>query len=115
MLHTVDTLDVQSINATVVGESTIDIQCHFIHGSDALGCKVVLVSNCSNISDIHTNISKGKTSASKQLTLTDNISCYHQMFAFDIEVNNTISNLFIEGMITHTTSAVRAGIILHIN
>ena len=41
------TSDVQAVNATVVGESTIDIQCWFIHGSDALGCKVVLVSDCS--------------------------------------------------------------------
>ena len=41
---TLDSTDVQSVNATVVGESTIDIQCWFIHGSDALGCKVVLVS-----------------------------------------------------------------------
>ena len=37
--------DIQAVNATVVGESTIDIQCWFIHGSDALGCKVVLVSD----------------------------------------------------------------------
>ena len=31
------TSDVQAVSATVVGESTIDIQCLFIHGSDALG------------------------------------------------------------------------------
>ena len=37
-------LDVQSVNITVVDESAIvDIQCLFIPGSDALGCKVVLV------------------------------------------------------------------------
>ena len=46
-----DTSDVQAVNATVVGESTIDIQCWFIHGSDALGCKVVLVSDCPNAND----------------------------------------------------------------
>ena len=37
--------------------------------------------------------------AYKKLTLTDNIFCYHQVFAFDIDVNNTISNLSIEGVI----------------
>ena len=70
LFTTIDTSDVQSVNnAAVVGESTVDIHCWFIHGSDALGCKVVLVSNCS--------ISRSKMYAFKQLTLTDNISCYH--------------------------------------
>ena len=36
-------------------------------------------------------------SASGQLSLTHNISCYCRVFAFDIDVNNTISNLTIEG------------------
>ena len=44
VLVLLDSTDVQSVNATVVGESTIDIQCWFIHGSDTLGCKMVLVS-----------------------------------------------------------------------
>ena len=110
ILHPVDTSDVQSVNATVIGESTIDIECHFIHGSDALGCNAELISNCSNISVIHTNVSRSIMYASKQLTLTGNISCYHRVFAFDIEVNNTISNLSIEGMIKHIISDVHAGI-----
>ena len=82
-----------------MGESTIDIQCWFIHGSDALGCKVVLVSDCPNISDVHVNLSRSNMSASGQLDLIHNISCYLRMFAFDIDVNNTISSLTIEGTI----------------
>ena len=39
LLLNLDTSDVQAVNATVVGESTIDIQCWFIHGSDVLGCR----------------------------------------------------------------------------
>ena len=31
------TLDVQSVNAKVVDESTVEIQCWFIHGSNVLG------------------------------------------------------------------------------
>ena len=72
------TSDVQAVNATVVGESTIDIQCWFIHGSDALGCKVVLVSDCPNISDVHVNLSRSDMSASGQLTtLPAIIECLH--------------------------------------
>ena len=109
VLMYVVTSDVQAVNATVVGESTIDIQCWFIHGSDALGCKVVLVSDCPNISDVHANLSRSDISASGQLILTYNISCYHRVFAFDIEVNDTISNLTIEGMIKHLIDGVHTG------
>ena len=101
LLLNLDTSDVQAVNATVVGESTIDIQCWFIHGSDALGCKVVLVSDYPNVSDVYTNLSRSNMSASGQLSLTQNLSCYQRVFAFDIDVNNnTISNLAIEGNIT---------------
>ena len=93
------TSDVQAINATAVGESTIDIQCWFIHGSDALGCKIVLVSDCPNVDDEHTILLRSDTSASGQLTPTHNISCYHRVYAYDIDVNNTLSNLTIEGNI----------------
>ena len=82
-----------------MGESTIDIQCWFIHGSDALGCKVVPVSDCPNISAVHVNLSRSDTSASGQLCLTSSIVCYQRVFAFDIDVNNTISYLAVEGTI----------------
>ena len=82
-----------------MGESTIDIQCWFIHGSDAVGCKVVLVSDCPNISDVHVNLSISDMLASGQLGLIHNISCYLRMFVFDIDVNNTINSLSIEGSI----------------
>ena len=93
------TSDVQAISATAVGESTIDIQCWFIHGSDALGCKIVLVSDCPSVDDEYTILSRSDMSASGQLTLTHNISCYHRVYAYGIDVNNTLSNLTIEGNI----------------
>ena len=93
------TSDVQAVSATVVGESTIDIQCWFIHGSDALGCKVVLVSDYPYINNVQVHLSRNNTSASGQLSLTHNISCYQRVFAFDIDVNNTTSNLAVEGNI----------------
>ena len=86
-------------------ESTIDIQFWFIHGSDALGCKVVLVSDYSNINNTQVHLSKNDTSASGQLSLTHNISCYQRVFAFDIDVSNTISNLAIEGNIAAKATA----------
>ena len=84
-----DSTDVQSINATVVGGSTIDIQCLFIHGSDAPGCKVVLVSEYKD--EVVIIIERNITSASGTF---HQVSCYSRVLAFDI---NTISNFFIEG------------------
>ena len=59
-----------------------------------------------NISDVHANLSRSAISASGQLSLTHNISCYHRVFAFDIDVNNTISTLTIEGIIKPTEGGV---------
>ena len=99
------TSDVQAISATAVGESTIDIQCWFIHGSDALGCKIVLVSDCPTVDDEHAILLRSDMSASKQLSLTHNVLCYCRVFAFDIDVNNTLSNLTIEGTVKTVTVA----------
>ena len=44
-----------------------------------------------------------------QLTITHNIYCYHRVFAFDIDVNNTVSNLTIEGMIKPMEGGVHIG------
>ena len=98
------TSDVQAVTATVVGESTVDIQCLFIKGSDALGCKVVFVSECTGV-DYHqyTNLSRVNTTASGQLRL--NLSyknpCHHRVFAYDIEIDNTTSSLPIDGIINN--------------
>ena len=96
------TSDVQAISATAVGESTIDIQCWFIHGSDALGCKIVLIIDYPSVNNERAIFLRSNTSASGQLNLTHKVSCYHQVFALDIEVNNAISNLSIEGNLNST-------------
>ena len=89
-------------------ESTIDIQCSFIYGSDALGCKVVLISHCQNVRDVQANLSRSDVLASGRLVLAHIISCYHKVFAFDIDINNTISNLSVEleGEINQMTCGV---------
>ena len=50
-------------------------------------------------------------SAIGRLTLTY-IFCYHRVFAFDIDVNNTISNLTVEGVIQPMAGDVYAGNIM---
>ena len=98
------TSDVQAVTATVVRESTIDIQCLFIEGSDAVGCKAVFVSECTGV-DYHqyTNLLRVNTTASGQLRLSLSYRnpCHHRVFAYDIEIDNNTSNLTIEGIINN--------------
>ena len=92
-----------------MGESTIDIQCWFIHGSDALGCKIVLVSDYPSVNNEQAIFLRSNTFASGRLNLTQKVSCYHQVFASDIEVNNTLSNFTIEGSLKITPDTVCSG------
>ena len=103
------TSDVQSVSVTLVDESTTTFHCIFIHGSDALGCKVVLVSDNPGINSETMNISRNYKSAQKTVNITQPLSCYSRMFAFDIEFNGTISNLTIEGQISTPLSSSCSG------
>ena len=110
------TSDVQAVNATVVGESTINIQCWFIHGSDALGCKVVLVSDYRGVNNETMNITRKTNnimSVFGTFNLTQPVSCYNRVLAFDIEISNTLSNVTIEGNFqpTATTNSICSGMI----
>ena len=102
------TSDVQAITVTVVGESTIDIQCLFIEGSDAIGCKAVFVSECTGTGVFYqqyTNLVRVNSTSSGQLRLSLSYSnlCHHRVFAYDIEIDNTTSSFAIDGIIQLST------------
>ena len=87
----------KAVNAVVTGESTIDIQCWFIHGSDTLGCFVVLVSDHPGVNNETMNMSRSAMLASGTFNLIQPSSCYTRIFASDIEANRRLSDLYIEG------------------
>ena len=89
--------DVKAVTTIAVGESAIDIQCLFIHGSDARGCRVELVSDYPSVNSVIMNISRNDMVGSAKFTLNQPVSCYNRVLAFDIEVNHALSNLTIEG------------------
>ena len=79
-----------------VREKFLSIECHFINGLDAQGCKVVVVSDHSSVGNITTMLirhNESDSTASGQVSLTYQIDCYHHVLAFDIEANGTISSL----------------------
>ena len=77
-------------------EYSIDIECSFIDGSDAQGCKVVVASDHSSVDNITAMLirhNESDTTDSGQVNLTYHIDCYHHVLAFDIETNGTLQKL----------------------
>ena len=91
--------------------NNIDVSCHFIKGSDAQGCKVVIVSDHPSVNNITTMLIRSNESdliACGQVTLTYHIDCYHHVLTFDIEANGTTSSSWaIKVGIKHENSDLR--------
>ena len=59
---------------------------------------MVLESECPSVADLYGNISRSiDMSVSKILVILHNAPCFHQVFAYDIDVNHTISTISING------------------
>ena len=102
--------DLQDVTLTVVGESTVDIQCLFISGSDAVGCKVVVVSDHQGINNETVNLTRNNTSAYGQLNLTHKAYCYHRLLAHTITTDHQIvSTFFLKKTISVETNIVCSG------
>ena len=83
----------QSVRVAGGGETeSVFIQCTFIPGSDATGCMVVFVGEM-------TNTTVNLTRKDKEIESVINhelpfpLSCYHQVFALDIEGDGSIGTL----------------------
>lgn len=90
-----------------IDEYTVKVHCDFVNGSDAQGCLVVFSSNITHVMSQSTELILME-SHSTVVTLTHPISCYHQVFAFDIEATGNVSSLAIEGSFI-TTNQSQAG------
>ena len=87
--------DLQDVTLMVVGESTVDIQCLFISGSesDAVGCKLVFVSDHQSINNETVNLTRNNKSAYGQINLTHKASCYHSVVAYTITTDHQIVSI----------------------
>ena len=96
------TTDVQQVLLTKMTDYSSKIQCHFINGSDARGCKVEIVSEHTTVKNITVMLMKAGESdsiASELLNLTHAFDCYSKVFAYDIEADYSIGSLAIAGVI----------------
>ena len=88
--------------------NAVVVQCDFITGSNAQGCMVVLVGEFDNIT---ANLSNLEENGSKVLTISHPLSCYYEIFAFDIESDGSVGTLAVPGVfnVSHasdTTSCI---------
>ena len=103
------TTDVQRVLLTKATDYSVEIKCHFINGSDARGCKVVIVSEHAAVKNITVMLMKAGESdsiVSELRNLTQYaFDCYSKALAYDIEADNSIGSLAIAGVIErHNTT-----------
>lgn len=99
LLLTTDTTDVQKAVVTLreLESGNFNVTCHFLTGSDALGCMVILIGQSSN----HT-MKLMKRSAdtvhTEELKLENkSLSCYDRIIAFDIESDGSVGTMSVPG------------------
>ena len=96
----VDTTDVQRVTAAAIkGMNGFEVHCEYIAGSDARGCMVVLIGELDNFTSF-----LDRNDDSKFLVSTLPLSCYHEIFAFDIENDGMNGTLAIPGMLVKNFS-----------
>lgn len=81
--------------------------CHFLAGSDALGCMVILIGQFSNhtMKLMKRSADSNITEHTEELKLKDDslsLSCYNRIVAFDIESDGSVGTLPVPGYLMST-------------
>ena len=74
--------------------------CHFLPGSDALGCLVILIGRFRNRTMKLMKLSADNVVHTEELKLENNsLSCYNRIVVFDIESDGSVGTLPIPGLL----------------
>lgn len=79
----------------------ITIECDFIKNSDAHGCMVVLEGE---VDSQQFNLTRTNQSSLGVFVLTHPLSCYKEVFGFDIESDGSVGTLSIPGVLLKNVS-----------
>ena len=80
----------------MLSDVTFQVQCDFIPGSDAQGCMIILVGDYNNVS---VTLLMNQTN-SEIINITNSVSCYKRVIAFDVEHNGQIGTLAVPGKLS---------------
>ena len=109
ILH-LDTTDVQAIRATATEVTNqIKINCDFIPGSEAEGCMVELKAT-EGLDNTTVNLTRNYNSSEAVgfFNLPFPLSCYEQVYAFDIEVDGSIGIMPLPGEIDNNLTNIHS-------
>ena len=99
-----DTTDVQTITALPhKHNNSFMLQCNFLAGSNAQGCMVVLVSNFGNETK---KLTRNSTHAVDIVNATHPLSCYAEVYGFDIESDGSLGSLAVPGKIIRDSALI---------
>ena len=84
----------------VKGQQAFHVQCVFIEGSDAQGCMIVLMGTYDNTTAIISRRYQGSGSANATVNVAEPVSCYHEVYAFDIEHDGGVGTLAVPGRLS---------------
>ena len=96
----IDSTDVQMIRVVPL-EYAFMLQCVFVDGSDAQGCMVVVVGEFGNATR---NLTRDSTFVTGTLNITYPLSCFSEVFGFDIESDGSVGTLAVPGVLLMNTS-----------
>ena len=97
---TTDTTDVRTVNALPVKhQRAFHVHCEFIGGSDAQGCMIVLVGTYDNVTTIITR-RESSESATATVNVAEPATCYHEVYAFDVEHDGGVGTLEVPGWLS---------------
>ena len=96
-----DTTDVQMVSALPVKhQRAFHVHCEFIDGSDAQGCMIVFVGMYDNVTATISRRYQSSDSANATVNVAEPATCYHEVYAFDIEHDGGIGTLVIPGWLS---------------
>ena len=83
--------------------NTVTIECDFIKNSDAQGCLVVLEGE---VETKHFNLTRSNQSGRGAFILTRPLSCYEEVFGFDIESDGSVGTLAVPGVMMNNLNTI---------
>ena len=83
--------------------SIVTIECDFIKNSDAYGCIVAFEGE---VDSQQINLTKTNQCSHGVFVLTHTLSCYDDVFGFDIESDGSVGNLAVPGVIMNNLKSV---------